>query len=81
MALLLTLKVFAQRAGVCQRMTIESLGNEFGHEPRVSNDFGWRDTTEGSKLKSLDGWQFKDRENESGFDARPGGFRFGSGEF
>ena len=60
----------------------KALEMSLGMSQESADDFGWRGTNEGAKLKALDGWQFQGQgTNESGFDARPGGFRFGSGEF
>ncbi|MDC3397328.1 fibrobacter succinogenes major paralogous domain-containing protein [Flavobacteriales bacterium] len=60
----------------------KALEMSLGMSQESADDFGWRGANEGAKLKALDGWQFQGQgTNESGFDARPGGFRFGSGEF
>ena len=53
----------------------KALEMSLGMSQESADDFGWRGTTEGAKLKSLDGWQFQGQgTNESEFDARPGGF-------
>ena len=60
----------------------KALEMSLGMSQESADDFGWRGTNEGAKLKAIDGWQLEGQgTNESGFDARPGGFRFGSGEF
>ena len=48
-----------------------------GMRQSEADDSGWRGTDEGSKLKSISGWNNNGNgTNESGFSALPGGFRY-----
>lgn len=53
-----------------------------GMDADEASDFGWRGTHEGKKLKYTSGWAMSGHgTNESGFAAKPGGYRLGSGAF
>jgi uncharacterized protein (TIGR02145 family) len=58
------------------------LENAIGMNQNAINDTGWRGTKEGSKLKADSTWYGNGHGNdEYGFNALPGGYRYNNGNF